>query len=279
MKFTKMHGAGNDYVYVNAFEEKLQESDLPRIARFVSDRHTGVGGDGLILICPSAKGDFRMRMFNADGSEAEMCGNGIRCVGKYAYDHKLTARTDLRIETLGGLKRLRLFPGAYGKIASVCVDMGEPGFRPEQIPVDVKGGEAFGVQAGTADGIWTLNCLSMGNPHAVTFVEDPAALDLPRIGPPLENHKLFPKRCNIEFAHVLDKKNVNMRVWERGSGETMACGTGACAVAVACIKLGRADSPVNIHLPGGTLMIEWPGSGPVLMTGPAVEVFSGEINI
>jgi len=279
MKFTKMHGAGNDYVYVNTFEEKLQDCDLPRIAQFVADRHTGVGGDGLILISPSVKADFRMRMFNADGSEAEMCGNGIRCVGKYVYDHGMTARTDIEVETLGGVKRLRLFAGPDDKIASVQVNMGEPKFRPDQVPVDAQGEEAFGVKAKTAEGEWTLNCVSMGNPHAVTFVKDTVALDLPRIGPPLENHSLFPKRCNIEFARVLNRSNVSMRVWERGSGETMACGTGACATAVACIKLGLTDSKVNIHLLGGTLEIEWPGKGPVLMTGPAVEVFTGEIRL
>lgn len=279
MKFTKMHGAGNDYVYVNAFEEKLPEGDLPRIAQYVADRHTGVGGDGLILICPSVKADFRMRMFNADGSEAEMCGNGIRCVGKYVYDHGMTARADIEVETLGGVKSLRLFPGADNKVASVQVNMGEPKFRPDQIPVDVQGEEAFGLKAKTAEGEWTLHCVSMGNPHAVTFVNDTATLDMPRIGPGLENHALFPKRCNIEFARVLDRANVSMRVWERGSGETMACGTGACATAVACIKLGLTDSKVNLHLLGGTLAIEWPGKGPVLMTGPAVEVFAGEISV
>jgi diaminopimelate epimerase len=279
MKFTKMHGAGNDYVYVNAFEEKLPEGELPRIARLVADRHTGVGGDGLILICPSTKGDFRMRMFNADGSEAEMCGNGIRCVGKYVYDHGMTARTDLDIETLGGTKRLRLFPGSDNRVKAVRVDMGEPEFRPEKIPVDARGEGAFGIVAETPEGKWTLHCLSMGNPHAVTFVEDTDSLDLPRIGPGLENHRLFPKRCNIEFARVVDRSTMVMRVWERGSGETLACGTGACATAVACIKLGLTEERVDVRLRGGTLNIEWHGRGPVLMTGPAVEVFSGEIKI
>ncbi len=279
MKFTKMHGAGNDYVYVNAFEEKLPEHDLPRIAVMVSNRHTGIGGDGLILICPSVKADFRMRMFNADGSEAEMCGNGIRCVGKYVYDHGLTGSTDIAVETLGGMKRLQLNPGPDGKIATVRVDMGEPRFRPEQIPVDVAGVSAFGITAETAEGSWELNCVSMGNPHAVTFVDDTASLDMPRIGPPLESHNLFPKRCNIEFAHVVDRKNIRMRVWERGSGETLACGTGACATAVAAIRLGLVDSPVNLHLLGGMLTIEWPGAGSVFMTGPATEVFTGEMDI
>lgn len=279
MKFTKMHGAGNDYVYVNAFEEKLPEEALPRIAKAVSVRHAGVGGDGLILICPSDRGDFRMRIFNADGSEAEMCGNGIRCVGKYVYDRGMTARTDLDIETLGGIKRLRLFPGPDNKVGAVRVDMGEPEFRPERIPVDVKGESAFGIEAETPGGAWTLHCLSMGNPHAVTFVEDTASLDLPRIGPPLENHKLFPRRCNIEFARVAGRSAVDMRVWERGSGETLACGTGACAAAVACIKLGLTDECVDIRLRGGTLSIEWHGHGPVLMTGPTAEVFNGEIDI
>ena len=279
MKFTKMHGAGNDYVYVNAFEEKLDDKDLPRIATVVSNRHTGVGGDGLILICPSVKADFRMRMFNADGSEAEMCGNGIRCVGKYVYDHGLTARTDITVETLGGLKRLQLNPGPGGKIATVRVDMGEPKFRPEQIPVDAEGEEAFGVKAEASGRTWDLNCVSMGNPHAVTFVPDTDNLEMERVGPPLESHKLFPRRCNIEFTHVVDRKNVKMRVWERGSGETLACGTGACATAVACIKLGLTDNTVNIHLLGGTLTIEWAGRGSVFMTGPATEVFTGEIEI
>ncbi len=274
-----MHGAGNDYVYVNAFEEKLPEQDLPRIAVMVSDRHTGIGGDGMILICPSVKADFRMRMFNADGSEAEMCGNGIRCVGKYVYDHGLAGSCDITVETLGGMKRLQLNPGSDGKIATVRVDMGEPRFRPEQIPVDLAGESAFGVTAETTEGSWTLNCVSMGNPHAVTFVSDTANLDMPRIGPHLESHMLFPKRCNIEFAHVLDRKNIRMRVWERGSGETLACGTGACATAVVAIRLGLVDSPVNLHLLGGMLTIEWPGAGSVFMTGPATEVFSGDIDI
>lgn len=279
MKFTKMHGAGNDYVYVNAFEEKLPEQDLPRIATFISDRHTGIGGDGLILIMPSVKADFRMRMFNADGSEAEMCGNGIRCVGKYVYDHGLTGSTDITVETLGGKKRLQLNPGPDGKIASVRVDMGEPRFRPDQIPVNVAGEDAFGVKAETSEGVWTLHCLSVGNPHAVTFVQETATLDLSRIGPPLENNRLFPQRCNIEFAQVMDRGNIRMRVWERGSGETLACGTGACATAVAAIRLGLVDRTVNLHLLGGTLTIEWPGAGSVFMTGPAVEVFNGEIDI
>jgi diaminopimelate epimerase len=276
MKFTKMHGAGNDYVYVNTFEEKLDEHDLARIATIVADRHTGIGGDGLILICPSVKGDFRMRMFNADGSEAEMCGNGIRCVGKYVYDHHLTVRTDIDVETLGGMKHLHLNPGKDGKIATVRVDMGEPRFRPEQIPVNVQGDSAFGIEAEANGRKWVLNCVSMGNPHAITFVQDTASLDLEKLGPPLENHSIFPRRCNIEFTQVVDRKNINMRVWERGSGETMACGTGACATAVACIKLGLVDEVVNLHLLGGTLTIEWAGQGSVFMTGPAAEVFSGE---
>ena len=279
MKFTKMHGAGNDYVYVNAFEEKIAENDLPRVAVALSDRHKGIGGDGLILICPSVKGDFRMRMFNADGSEAEMCGNGIRCVGKYVYDHGMTACRDIDIETLGGVKHLRLNPGADGKIESVRVDMGEPKFRPEQIPVNTSGDSAFGIEAEAAGRKWTLNCVSMGNPHAVTFAGDPMALDIARFGPPLETHSLFPKRCNIEFAHVLDSENVRMRVWERGSGETMACGTGACATAVACIKLGLTGETVNLHLLGGMLTIEWRRAGSVYMTGPAATVFEGTIDI
>ena len=280
MRFTKMHGAGNDYIYVNAFEEKLDGLDLPSAAIKVSDRHTGVGGDGLVLILPSGTCDFRMRMFNADGSESEMCGNAVRCVGKYVYDHGLTDKMNISLETLGGIKHIELFPGDSGLIASARVNMGSPVFDPRLIPVDVQGSEAFGVKVEASGRVWELNCLSMGNPHAVTLVEDTASLELDRLGPTLENHVIFPRRCNIEFTKVIDRGNANMRVWERGSGETMACGTGACATAVALMKLGLVDEKVNIHLLGGTLAIEWPGmSGNVFMTGPATEVFTGEIDI
>jgi diaminopimelate epimerase len=280
LKFTKMHGAANDYVYVNGFEEHLDSLDLRKVAIKIADRHTGVGGDGLVLILPSETCDFRMRMFNMDGSEAEMCGNAVRCVGKYVYDHGLTAKRQISLETLSGVKQIELFPGGDGKITSARVNMGAPVFEPGRIPVDVQSSEAFGVKVEASGREWVLNCVSMGNPHAVTLVEDPAVLDLDRLGPPLENHPIFPRKCNIEFTRVLDRQNANMRVWERGSGETMACGTGACATAVALMKLGLVDETVNIHLRGGTLTIEWPGlSGSVFMTGPAVEAFTGEIDL
>ncbi len=279
MRFTKMHGAANDYVYVDVKAEPLDESLLPRLTVALADRHTGVGSDGLILICPSAQCDFRMRMFNGvDGSESEMCGNAIRCVGKYAHDHGLTGKIELTIETLGGVKRLKLFPGADGKIDRVRVDMGAPVFDPPQIPVAAE--RPFDLTAEADGSTWTLHCASMGNPHAVTYVDDPMTLDLPRIGPALENHALFPRRANIEFARVIDRGRIQMRVWERGSGETMACGTGACATAVVSMARGLVDDLVDVALRGGTLTIEWPNrQGSVFMTGPAVEVFTGEIDI
>ncbi len=278
MKFTKMHGAGNDYVYVNGFEENLDGVDLCKLAIRLSDRHTGIGGDGLILVLPSQLGDVRMQMFNADGSEAEMCGNGVRCVAKYAYDHNLARKPVINVETLGGLKRIEVFTGPDGTIATARVDMGAPIFDPALIPVKAEGPDAFGLKVEALGVQWTLHCVSMGNPHAITLVEDPASLDLPRIGPALETHPVFPRKANIEFAHVVDRQNVDMRVWERGSGETMACGTGACATAVALMRLGLVDERVNLHLRGGTLTIEWPGQqGSVFKTGPAVEVFHGEV--
>lgn len=279
MRFTKMHGAANDYVYVDVAAEPLEESLLARLTVALADRHTGVGSDGLVLICPSQRADFRMRMLNAcDGSEAEMCGNAIRCVGKYAHDHGLTDKLDLTIETLGGLKYLKLFPGADGSIERVRVDMGAPVFDPQLIPVAAE--RPFDLTAEADGKTWTLHCASTGNPHAVTYVDDPMALDLPRIGPLLENHTLFPRRANIEFARVMDRSHIQMRVWERGSGETMACGTGACATAVVSMARGLVDDRVDVALRGGTLTIEWPSlQGSVFMTGPAVEVFTGEIDI
>lgn len=278
MKFTKMHGASNDYVYVNGFEERLDGVDLSALAIRLSDRHTGIGGDGLILIHPSKAGDVRMQMFNADGSEAEMCGNGVRCVAKYAYDHNLAHTPVINVETLGGIKRIEVFPGPDGTVASARVDMGTPVFEAARIPVVVNTPEAFPIDIESQGMLWRMHCVSMGNPHAVTLVEDPEALDLPRIGPALETHPVFPRKANIEFVHVVDRQNAVMRVWERGSGETLACGTGACATAVALMRLGLVDERVHIHLRGGVLTIEWPGKqGSVFKTGPAVEVFHGEV--
>ena len=277
MKFTKMHGLGNDYVYVDCTKEML--SDPAEISKFVSDRHTGIGSDGLILICPSDCADFRMDMYNADGSRGEMCGNGIRCVGKYVYDYGLTDKTFLTVETLGGIKKLDLTT-EEGKVTMVRVDMGEPVLFPADIPVLFGGENVIDAPISVNGNEYRVTCVSMGNPHAVLFTDEVAGLDLASIGPFFENHEKFPNRINTEFARVIDRHTVEMRVWERGSGETMACGTGACATAVASVLNGLAESPVTVKLLGGDLKIEWEGPGkPVFMTGPAVKVFDGEINI
>jgi diaminopimelate epimerase len=280
MKFTKMHGIGNDYVYVNCFDEKV--ADPARIAPLVSDRHTGIGGDGLILIMPSEKADVRMRMFNADGLEGEMCGNGIRCVAKYAYDHGISKKNPMRIETGRGVLSLDLKLEG-GKVAQVTVNMAEPILELGEIPVDrekvVKGAREHEYRISLAAGNELLDGIfvSMGNPHAVFFVADVRKVELERVGPIVEHHKAFPRRVNAHWATVASRNEVTMRTWERGSGITWACGTGACAVAVAGVLTGRTDRKVLIHLPGGDLTIEWrEGDNNVYMTGPATEVFSGE---
>lgn len=266
MRFTKMQGIGNDYVYVDCFKERVD--DPARVARLVSDRHFGIGSDGLILICPSEVADVRMRMFNEDGSEGAMCGNGIRCVGKYAYDHGLVDQTRITVETLAGIKRLDM-QVEDGKVTTVKVDMGVPRLTSElseKITVDGKNLEFTGI--------------SVGNPHAVYYVEDVDALDLESIGPDFERHERFPDRVNSEFVHVIDRNHLEMRVWERGSGETLACGTGATASAVASMLLGLVEDTVEVRLRGGNLEICWDRqSGHAFMTGPAVEVFHGEINL
>jgi len=266
MRFTKMQGIGNDYVYVDCFKEQVD--DPKRLARFVSDRHFGIGSDGLILICPSERADLQMRMFNEDGSEGSMCGNGIRCVGKYAYDHGIVGKEKISVETLGGIKYLDM-QVCGGKVAAVKVDMGVPELTsslPEKITIDGKEMEFTGI--------------NVGNPHAVYFVDDVDVLDLEKIGPSFENHERFPDRVNSEFIRVIDRTRLQMRVWERGSGETWACGTGATASAVAAIMLGLAEDMVEVQLKGGSLTITWDRQGGhVFMTGPAVEVFHGEIEI
>ena len=266
MKFTKMQGAGNDYVYVNCFEEKVE--DPAETAVLVSDRHFGIGSDGLILICSSDRADCRMRMFNADGSEGEMCGNAIRCVGKYVYDHGICQKTELTVETLGGDKDLTLNI-KDGKVFEVTVDMGEPKLTselPEKIHVNGEEREFVGI--------------SMGNPHAVYFTEGIDGLDLAKIGPAYENHERFPNRVNSEFIELVSRDHIRMRVWERGSGETWACGTGASASAVASILMGYTDPTVKVSLRGGDLTIHWNReTNHVYMTGPAVEVFHGEMDI
>lgn len=275
MKFTKMQGLGNDYVYVNGFKEKIENPSELSIK--VSDRHFGIGSDGLILINPSKKADFEMAMYNADGSRSEMCGNGIRCVGKYVYDHGMTQKEHIAVETLAGIKYLDLTI-KDGKAIKIRVNMGTPELRPELIPVKAKG-ETVISQPITVEGTeYKMTCVSMGNPHAVVYVPDVKKLDLEKIGPAFENHERFPKRVNTEFVKVIDRETVEMRVWERGSGETLACGTGACAVAVSCILNGYTENTVTVKLLGGDLTIEWDQENNlVYMTGPAETVFEGEI--
>ena len=275
-----MQGLGNDYVYVNCFREKI--ADPSRLAVKISDRHFGVGSDGLILINPSDKADFEMEMYNADGSRGEMCGNGIRCVAKYVYDYGLTDQTSISVETLGGIKYLDLTVENNtvkdGKAVLVKVDMGKPELSPEKIPV-VSAGEEVVDEPIDVDGQnYRMTCVSMGNPHAVVYVDcDVRNLPLEEIGPKFENHERFPNRVNTEFVRVLDRRTVEMRVWERGSGETLACGTGACAVAVSCVLNGLTEDEVTVKLLGGDLQIKWDREkDTVFMTGPAEVVFDGE---
>lgn len=291
MKFSKMHGIGNDYIYVNCLKEPLQQPQ--EVAKFVSDRHFGIGSDGLILIQPSGseKADFEMAMYNADGSRGEMCGNAIRCVAKYVYDRHLTDQTSIRIETLAGIKEADLTV-ADGKAVLVRVNMGKPQLEPEKIPVRypqpaaVSGQDSqplhqivdCAVSVGGKE--YQMTCVSMGNPHCVIFTDEVEGLDLEKIGPQFEHHSCFPNRVNTEFVKVLDRHTVQMRVWERGSGETLACGTGACAVTVACILNGLTDRKVKVKLTGGDLEIEWDAqTGIVFMTGAAAHVFDGEIDL
>ena len=277
MKFTKMHGIGNDYVYVNCFEESVKNP--AEVSKFVSDRHFGIGSDELILISPSAIADFRMNIYNADGSQAEMCGNGIRCVAKYVYDYGLTDKTEISVETLAGIKYLRL-QVENGKVASVEVNMGAPILEPKEIPVAVEESPVVNVPVEVKGKIYHMTCVSMGNPHAIIFMNNVKDLDIAAIGPYFENHTVFPKRTNTEFVEVLDRNTVNMRVWERGSDETLACGTGACATTVACILNDKTENEVTVHLLGGDLKIRWDReANQVYMTGPATVVFDGEITL
>ena len=276
MRFTKMHGIGNDYVYVNCFEEQI--SDPPALARVVSDRHTGIGGDGLIMVCPSQTADVRMRIFNADGSEAEMCGNGCRCVAKYAYDHGLveSAGDSMKIETGNGVLTVGLQIGADGKVEQVCVNMGEPILAARDIPVDLAGEKIVDEPITILGQQLLMTCVSMGNPHAVFFCEDVNAIELEKIGPEIENHPLFPNRINVHFVQIDSENAFTMRTWERGSGITLACGTGACACGVAAVLTGRAKRVCTATLPGGQLELNWSDQDNcVYMTGPATEVFEG----
>ena len=276
MQFTKMQGAGNDYVYVNCFDEPMPD-DPAALARRISDRHFGVGGDGLILICPSRKADARMRMFNADGSEAEMCGNGVRCVAKYVFDHGIAHNRTLQIETGNGVLTLELeLDDNTQKVRRVRVDMGRPILDPSRIPTTLPGNPVVDAELDLGDDRLPVTCVSMGNPHCVTFVDEPTDRWVLGVGPRIETDPHFPKRVNAEFVQVLSRGEVRMRVWERGSGETLACGTGACAVCVAGALTGRTDRNVLVHLTGGDLQLHWAEDDHVYMTGPAVEVFSGQ---
>ena len=277
MKFTKMHGLGNDYVYVDGSKEQVE--NRAGLAVRVSDRHFGIGSDGLIFINESQVADFEMEMYNADGSRSEMCGNGIRCVGKFVYDHGLTHKKEITVETLAGIKTLKL-QVEDGEVKTVEVDMGEPVFTAKEVPVISENQEVVMEDIVVDDVSYQMTCVSMGNPHAVVFVEDVENFDLHQIGPGFENHERFPRRVNAEFARIVDREHIEMRVWERGSGETMACGTGACATAVAAIRNGYVNDRVTLHLLGGDLSIYWDReSNRVFMTGPAEISYEGEIRI
>ena len=287
MKFTKMHGCGNDYIYVNGAAERIPADKKPEIVRRLSDRHFGIGGDGVIFINPSDVADFEMEMFNADGTRSEMCGNGIRCVAKYVYDKGLTSSKEIKIVSAGKVKIITVETERKsentpsGKEAlTLKVNMGSPILEPENIPVLVSGERAIDADIEVLGKNYKMTCVSMGNPHAIIFSEGVKDMNLEAVGPYFENHKLFPRRTNTEFVEVVDKNNVNMRVWERGTGETLACGTGACATAVACVLNGKTENKVRVHLLGGDLDIEWDRNADlVYMTGPAETVFEGEVNV
>ena len=275
IKFTKMHGLGNDYVYMDAIHQHIEDEST--LAQFVSNRNFGIGSDGLILICKSEKADFKMRMFNSDGSEAEMCGNGIRCVGKFVYDKGLTQKTEVTIETLAGIKTVQLNV-KNGKVETVKVDMGEPILEPKEIPVISEEKPVKNLKLKAEDKEFVFTCVSMGNPHAITIVDNTKEFDVEKYGKVLEVDKAFPNKTNVEFIEIVDKNNIKMRVWERGAGETLACGTGACASVVACVLNNLTERNVNVELLGGKLEIEWnKNDNHVYMTGPAVTVFEGEL--
>ena len=277
IKFTKMQGLGNDYVYIDAINQNVENEST--LAKFVSNRHFGIGSDGLILICKSEIADFKMRMFNADGSEAEMCGNGIRCVGKFVYDKGLTDKTNLTIETLAGIKTLKLNT-KENKVQTVRVDMGEPILEPEKIPVLSTLNPVKNLILKANEKEFKFTCVSMGNPHAITIVDDVKNFDVEKYGKELEVNEVFPNRTNVEFIEIVDSKNIKMRVWERGAGETLACGTGACASVVSTVLNNVTSRDVKVELLGGTLEIYWDEEdNHVYMTGPAVTVFEGDLLI
>ena len=278
MKFTKMQGLGNDYIYINCTKGYESIENPGELSKKFSDRHFGIGGDGIILICDSVLADFKMRMFNKDGSESEMCGNGIRCVGKYVYDFGLTKKNNITIETLAGIKNLKLNI-SKGKVESVCVDMGEPILEPNKIPLKCDNNKNI-IELNLLDNKFIFHCVSMGNPHAITVIDDIKNFDVNKFGKLVESDYHFPKKTNVEFIQILDTNNIKMRVFERGSGETLACGTGACASVVSCVLNGLTERKVKVNLLGGFLDIEYNESdNHVYMTGPAVTVFKGEIEL
>lgn len=276
LKFTKMHGAGNDYIYINCFEETVKNPE--KLAIKVSDRHFGIGSDGLILISPSDKADFKMNIYNADGSEGMMCGNGIRCVSKYVYDNGMTDKDEISVETRSGIKLIKMNV-ENGKVVSARVNMGEPILEAEKIPTRFDGKNVIRQKLTIDEKEYEVTCVSMGNPHCIVYVDDVKNIDLEKIGPKFENNEMFPERINTEFVHVVSDTELDMRVWERGSGETLACGTGSCAVTVASVLCGycKRNTEIKINLLGGTLTDIWTDGGDVYMTGPAATVCTGEI--
>lgn len=287
MKFTKMHGCGNDYIYVNGFVEQIDTGRKPELVRRLSDRHFGIGGDGVIFINPGENAEFEMEMYNADGTRAQMCGNGIRCVAKYVYDYGLTSKTNITIESFGKVKYLELTLGSDNKVSTVRVNMGAPILEAAKIPVLSDHEQVVSEEIEVNGQRYQMTCVSMGNPHAVVFINDILNekkldindFDIEAVGPYFENHARFPERTNTEFVRVIDRNNVQMRVWERGTGETLACGTGCCATTVACVLNGMTDTRVNVRVIGGEILCEWDRQNNlVYMTGPAVTVFDGEID-
>lgn len=283
MKFTKMQGCGNDYVYVNGFEEKIDTDKKPELVRKLSDRHFGIGGDGVIFINPGKTAEFEMEMYNADGTRSQMCGNGIRCVAKYVYDNGLTNKTNFTVESFGEVKYMDLTIGEDGKASMIKVNMGAPILEAKNVPVVSDNEQVIDEEIEVNGSIYKMTCVSMGNPHAIVFVDkdfDLLGMDIEKIGPHFENHKRFPERTNTEFIKVIDRNTVQMRVWERGTGETFACGTGSCATAVASVLNGLTDEKVTVKLLGGDLLCEWDREqNLVFMTGPAVTVFEGNVEI
>ena len=276
MKFTKMHGAGNDYIYVNGFEETIKDRSAFSIK--VSDRHFGIGSDGLIVVDPSDVADCKMDMYNADGSQGKMCGNGVRCVAKFVYDNGIVKKEDIAIETLSGIKYIKVTV-KDGKVVAARVNMGKPILKADEIPTKFEGNTVVSQKLSIGENDYDVTCVSMGNPHCILYVNDVKKLDLKKIGPDFENHPMFPDRINTEFIHIVSETEFDMRVWERGSGETLACGTGACAAAVASVLNGycKRNTDIKVNLIGGTLTINWTDEGDVYMTGPAETVCTGEI--